>query len=126
VACVNCTTCSSGVVISHLAAVKHVNVVASATAGVVVGAGRLANTSAPQHPISPNNLNTPLVVLVETHALYLVLVLTLQAVACWQFLLTRGYNVAVSPPIVINTGAVIVVSAGIVCAITMQYFSLLK
>ena len=91
---------------------------------VVVGTGRLGRTSAPQHPISPNNLNTPLTVFVATHILYFVLVLILHAVACWQFLRTSG-NLVGSVPIVITTVAPIAVVTGIGCATTMQYFSLL-
>jgi hypothetical protein len=68
----------------------------------------------------PRSLNTPVVALVSTLVLYFVLVRMLQAVACVQSHLFSGYN-SVPAPIVMNTGAVIVVASGIACATTIQY-----
>ena len=83
--------------------------------------GREAKLSAQrEHGNLPNSLNTPVVVLVLTITEYLVLVLIEQAVTGLQSQLTRSYSVVPSP-IVITTGALIVASAGIACAITMQY-----
>jgi hypothetical protein len=68
----------------------------------------------------PSSLKTPVVVLVLTTVEYLVLVLIEQAVTGLQSHPTRLYSVVPSP-IVITTGAVIVVSAGMAYATTMQY-----
>jgi hypothetical protein len=78
------------------------------------GAGKEAKLSAQREQGSlPNNLNTPVVVFVFTTTEYLVLVLIAQAVIGLQSQLTKLYSVVPSP-MVITTGAVIVVSAGIV------------
>ena len=85
------------------------------------GAGKEAKLSAQrEHGNLPNSLKTPVVVFVLTTTEYLVLVLIAQAVTGLQLQPTRLYSV-VSSPIVITTGAVIVVSAGIDCATTIQY-----
>ena len=68
----------------------------------------------------PSNLNTPVVALVLTIVEYLVLVFIEQAVIGLQSQPTRLYSVVPSP-IVITTGAVMVVSAGIAYATTIQY-----
>ena len=74
-----------------------------------------------QHGL-PSNRNAPPVALVKTAVAYRVRVLMPQAVTCAQLRLVSGYC-AVPVPMVITTGALMVVAAGIVCATTMQYFS---
>ena len=61
----------------------------------------------------PSILNVPPVALVETIVEYFVLVRMAHAVTCAQHLFTRGY-VSVPVPMVMTTGAVMVVAAGIV------------
>jgi hypothetical protein len=72
--------------------------------------------------ILPNSLKVPDVVSVCTQVEYLVLVFIAQAVTGAQLQSSNGYVTVASPPIVITTGAVIVVVAGIACATTIQYF----
>ena len=57
---------------------------------------------------------------VRTTVEYLVLVLIEQASTGVQSQFNKGYSVVPSP-IVITTGALMVVSTGIVCATTIQY-----
>ena len=73
-----------------------------------------------EHGNFPRSLKEPPATSVRTIVEYLVLVLIEQAVTAVQSQFTKGYSV-VPAPIVITTGALIVVSAGIVCATTMQY-----
>jgi len=78
----------------------------------VSSTGKEAKFSAQrEHGNLPSSLNTPVVALVLTTVEYLVLVLIEQAVTGLQLQLTRLYSVVPSP-MVITTGAVIVVSAG--------------
>lgn len=65
-------------------------------------------------------MNVPPVALVDTTVLYLVRVRIPQAVACEQLHLVSGYC-CVPVPMVMTTGALMVVAAGIACATTMQY-----
>jgi hypothetical protein len=60
----------------------------------------------------PSILNVPPVALVETTVEYLVRVRRLAAVTCAQQRFVRGYS-SVPVPIVITTGAVMVVASGI-------------
>lgn len=68
----------------------------------------------------PNNLNVPPVALVDTTVEYRVRVRMPQAVTGAQQRFVRGYC-WVPVPIVITTGALIVVVAGMDWATTMQY-----
>ena len=85
------------------------------------GAGKEARLSEQREQGSlPKSLNTPVVASVFTTVEYLVLVLIEQAVIGLQSQPTKSYSVA-SSPMVITTGAVIVVSAGMAYATTIQY-----
>jgi hypothetical protein len=80
-----------------------------------VGAGIESKLSAHlEQGTLPNSLNEPPVVVVRTQVEYLVLVLIAHAVTGLQSQFTNGYVVVVTPPIVITTGASIVVVAGMV------------
>ena len=68
----------------------------------------------------PSSLNVPLVALLDTTVEYFVLVRMAHAVTCAQHRFVRGYS-SVPSPMVITTGATMVVSAGMVWATTMQY-----
>nr|DAM16679.1 MAG TPA: hypothetical protein [Caudoviricetes sp.] len=69
----------------------------------------------------PNSLKVPPVGVVDTTVLYLVRLRMLHAVTCAQQRFIRGYC-AVPVPMVIYTGADMVVVSGMLCATTMQYF----
>jgi len=81
-------------------------------AGVGVGAGTAASLLSGAHDKFLSTLNTADVAFVATQSGYLVRVRTAHAVTCEQSHLTIGYNVAVSPPIEMATGILIVAVVG--------------